>query len=338
MASEFVHLRRLSSPRMDINWPSEGVSVVIPTRNRVGFLLRALRSVFAQHEPVLEIIVVDEASTDGTAATLAAIDDPRIRVIRHAVPHGVSGARNAGVAAARGRWVAFLDDDDVWMPETLAAHRRRLAQIPEARWAFGDALVLDEHLRPITDQTSPPHPFPGLLATNTVPGGGSGVIADRELVLELGGFDARLRILADWDMWIRLADSAPAAISPLYVVGYTLHRKSMTSQLHGLADELEVIAQRHSALRERWGVSLDTEVWDEWRAFVSSRGGARWAPTRTLARLGMRQGRPSLLRRAAINLVWPGSVWQFDKRHGRALLARPQVVTALDSMANALHP
>ena len=96
------------------------VSIVIPTRNRARLLRQALRSARGQTWRDREIIVVDEASDDDTPAMLSR-DFPDVRVIRHAAPRGPAGARNAGVAAARGDWVFFWDDDDLMHPGHLAA-------------------------------------------------------------------------------------------------------------------------------------------------------------------------------------------------------------------------
>jgi glycosyltransferase involved in cell wall biosynthesis len=96
------------------------VSIIIPTRNRAHLLGQALRSARDQTWRDREIIVIDEASDDNTQAMLAR-DFPDIRVVRHAAPRGPSGARNAGVAAARGDWTFFWDDDDLMHPGHLAA-------------------------------------------------------------------------------------------------------------------------------------------------------------------------------------------------------------------------
>src|SRR3954469_4879731 len=96
------------------------VSVVVPTRNRSRLLAATLRSVLRQRAVDLEVIVVDEGSTDDTGAVIAGLRDPRIRIVRHDVPRGVSRARNRGAEEARGDWVAFVDDDDLWAPDKLA--------------------------------------------------------------------------------------------------------------------------------------------------------------------------------------------------------------------------
>jgi glycosyltransferase involved in cell wall biosynthesis len=113
------------------------VSVVIPTYNRAHTVLEAVRSVLSQRFRDLEVIVVDDGSTDDTAARLAAVPDPRLRVImgRHA---GVSAARNLGVSKASGTLISFLDSDDLWRPDKLAAEVAFLARHPEVHAVFTD--------------------------------------------------------------------------------------------------------------------------------------------------------------------------------------------------------
>src|SRR6185295_11882921 len=88
------------------------VSIVVPTYNRAKLLARALGSALRQTHRELEVVVVDDGSTDETAAVLGAIDDPRLRVVRHAVNRGVTAARNTGLDHARGEWIGMLDSDD----------------------------------------------------------------------------------------------------------------------------------------------------------------------------------------------------------------------------------
>jgi glycosyltransferase involved in cell wall biosynthesis len=96
------------------------ISVVIPTYDRRALLMEAVESVRAQTFAGWELLVADDGSTDGSADAVEALHDPRIRVLR--LPHAgqAAAARNAGVRAARGEWVAFLDSDDVWAPHKLA--------------------------------------------------------------------------------------------------------------------------------------------------------------------------------------------------------------------------
>jgi len=95
------------------------ISVVIPTFNRADLTGRAIESVLRQTYTAFEILVADDASTDDTGKVVAAFQDPRIRYLKSKINAGASSARNRGIAAARGAFVAFLDSDDVWMPNKL---------------------------------------------------------------------------------------------------------------------------------------------------------------------------------------------------------------------------
>lgn len=105
------------------------VSVVVTTFNRSKLVRRAIDSVLHQTWQWLELIVVDDFSTDGTAALLSEIHDPRLRTIRHEQNLGLGDARNSGIREARGKYVAFLDDDDEWLPGKLAAQVEALESV-----------------------------------------------------------------------------------------------------------------------------------------------------------------------------------------------------------------
>ena len=116
------------------------VSVIIPTRNRSKLLELSLRSVLWQRSVDFETIVVDDGSTDDTPRMLRSLGD-RIRVFRHERSQGVSAARNRGIAEARGEWVAFLDDDDLWAPDKLELQLQALRR-DDRRWAYAGAVEI----------------------------------------------------------------------------------------------------------------------------------------------------------------------------------------------------
>ena len=95
------------------------VSAVIPTCNRPNLVVRAVKTALSQTYPNMEVIVVVDGPDDSTSQALGAIADPRIQIITLPQRLGGSGARNAGVQAAKGEWIAFLDDDDEWMPSKI---------------------------------------------------------------------------------------------------------------------------------------------------------------------------------------------------------------------------
>ena len=112
------------------------VSVVIPTFNRPEMLIRAVTSVLSQTEPDLEVVVVDDASTYDTRATVESIGDDRITYYRNATNQGGAAARNTGVVRARAPYVGFLDDDDVWLPEKLQHQLALLRRVNLPPWVF----------------------------------------------------------------------------------------------------------------------------------------------------------------------------------------------------------
>jgi glycosyltransferase involved in cell wall biosynthesis len=286
------------------------VSVVIPTRNRRALLGRSLASALGQQGVRLEVVVVDEASGDGTAAYLGSLSDRRICVVRNEAPVGVSRARNAGLAVARGPWVAFLDDDDLWAPDRVRAQLDELAGRPDAGWSCTASVVVDSALRILGAQHPPPQEsLPGrILRYNAVPGGASGVLARTELVRDLGGFDSQLRILADWDLWIRLVLRSPLATVDRPLVAYVLHGSNMTSAPTGFADELERIRTAYASERSRYGVELNEAGWSEWFAELERRAGKRLRPGLGLARRAVSERRPELALKGISMALRPGWV------------------------------
>jgi glycosyltransferase involved in cell wall biosynthesis len=208
---------------------SPEVSIVIPTRNRWPILsTHALPSALAQERVDVEIIVVDDASDDGTATGLAGLRDPRITIMRNEIPRRLPAARNVGAAVASGEWLAFLDDDDLWSPSKLRA-QLDAAALTDASWVYARCVVVDAQKRPIEL-----HPFPEpadlpvlLLGGNHVPGGGSNVIVRAEAFHSVGEFDEELRYFEDWDLWLRLVERELPAACPDIVVARVEHGQNM---------------------------------------------------------------------------------------------------------------
>lgn len=286
------------------------VSVVVPTRNRMGLLARALASVAAQVEVEVEAVVVDDGSDDGTAAFVRSLTTPRVQLLHNEAPVGVARARNQGLVVATSPWVAFLDDDDLWAPERLSGQLDALERAPAAGWAASGAVVVDDALRVIGAQRPPRDGVlpAGILAYNCIPGGASGVLARTALVREAGGFDPALRILADWDLWTRLALAAPLATVWRPHVAYVLHGANMTARPRGFDDELGLVRSKHAQARSDAGVDLDEDAWARWFAEVARRGGARLGPAATYARLAVRRRRPWLALKGLSVAIRPGWV------------------------------
>jgi GT2 family glycosyltransferase len=217
------------------------VSVVVPTHDRAGLLPRALASVRRQTFTDHEIIVVDDGSTDDTERVLRDLGVPlRYLRQRHA---GVSAARNRGVAAARGEWIAFLDSDDEWLPEKLA---RQMAFIAarggvdacqtEEIWMRNGVRVNPglRHRKPSGDIF-----LPSLARCLVSP---SAVVIRRTLLDAAGGFDEGLPACEDYDLWLRVAVGAPVHLVPeLLTIRYAGHAGQLSRRHWGM-DRFRVAA------------------------------------------------------------------------------------------------
>jgi glycosyltransferase involved in cell wall biosynthesis len=180
------------------------VSVIIPTYNRAALVREAVASVKAQTYRDFEIVVVDDASTDATVEALAAWRD--VRVLRQARRRGVAAARNLGAAAARGQWLAFLDSDDLWLPEKLARQMTYLADRPGLSLCQTDEIWVRQGVKvnkPAAHRKVAGRIFAASLERCMI--SPSAVILRRRLFEAHGGFDEDLPAAEDYDLWLRLS-------------------------------------------------------------------------------------------------------------------------------------
>ena len=179
------------------------VSVIIPTYNRADLVRQAVASVKAQTYRDFEIVVVDDGGTDGTYEVLSA--GPELRVLRHPHRRGVAAARNLGVAAARGEWLAFLDSDDLWLPDKLARQILLLEGQPELLICQTDETWVRRGVRvnkPAAHRKVAGQIFlPSLARCMISP---SAVMLHRRLLQDHGAFDETLPAAEDYDLWLRL--------------------------------------------------------------------------------------------------------------------------------------
>jgi glycosyltransferase involved in cell wall biosynthesis len=198
------------------------VSVVIPARNAAKTLERAVSSVLAQDYRPIEVIVVDDASSDETAAVAASFPGGVVRLIRQPVPLGAAGARNAGIATARGEIIAFQDADDEWLPGKLTAQVAMLtSEASPVFVACGCSLIAANgyDVGPLYNGRTPQagsRAWPGLLACNTI--ATPSVVVWRDTLLAVGGFDTALPVGEDQDLWIRLAMKGSLGYLPAALV------------------------------------------------------------------------------------------------------------------------
>lgn len=186
------------------------ISAIVPSYNHEHYVGKAVASVLAQRVEGLELIAIDDASTDGTRAILESFrGDPRVRLEAHARNRGISSTFNRGLELARGEFVAYLGSDDYWLPGHLAG-AIRLLEDRDAALVYGRARVVDQLDRDVTSR----FPFFGsceegrafealMTRSNFIPF--VSVVMRREAALAAGGFDESLVTLQDYDLWIRLA-------------------------------------------------------------------------------------------------------------------------------------
>ncbi|MEQ1438042.1 glycosyltransferase family 2 protein [Fontimonas sp. SYSU GA230001] len=189
------------------------VSVVLPTYNRLRTLPRAVASVLDQDEVDLELIVVDDAGNDGSERWLAelAAREPRVRVLRHERNGGVSRARNTGIAAARGDFIAFQDSDDEWLPGRMRALMDCLTRQPPSVGAVAGGLVRHKRrglqvcrwVAPRSDGGPQPVDFDAIARACFAHC--QAMLFRRAALADIGGFDATIQAGEDWDLCLRLA-------------------------------------------------------------------------------------------------------------------------------------
>lgn len=211
--------------------PSVPVSVVVPAHNAADTLKTALGSVLAQTAGPAEIIVADDASNDATAAVARSM--PGVAVVSLNSRRGAAAARNAGIAAASSPWIAFLDADDEWLPQKLERQFALAANSPEASLVFcasdefaPDGTHLGDTFRGGAVTTGR-DAWKALLKTNFV--ATPTVMAPRDMLLRLGGFDESLTVGEDQDMWVRLALAGSLAYVPTSLVRVHVRAQSLST-------------------------------------------------------------------------------------------------------------
>jgi glycosyltransferase involved in cell wall biosynthesis len=204
------------------------VSVVIPAYNAARFIEAAVDSVLAQSFQDIEVLVVDDGSTDETEALVSRYGS-KIRYLRQN-NGGVAAARNRGIEESDGRYVAFLDSDDAWLPKKLEHQITALERARECRACYSAIAVCTESLIPLTIQRSwrRGSALQDLLLLGNVIGSPSSVLCDRRLFSAIGSFDPNLSQCADWDMWVRMATVTEFVYLDEPLVTYRQHGSNMS--------------------------------------------------------------------------------------------------------------
>jgi len=208
------------------------VSVIILTRNRPQYLVKAIQSVLDQTFTDFEIIIVDDASTDETPEVINSFQDRRIVSIRHDVNKGESASRNAGVKMAKGEFIAFLDDDDQWLPQKLEL---QVGMLQKGNGKLGGVYTgfykWDIEREQIIGKRVPEKRgdiADDMFVQNWV-GTPSTVVVKKKCLKDVGEFDETLVFGPDYDMWIRIAQKYEFDYIAAPLVKYGIHSQQMTT-------------------------------------------------------------------------------------------------------------
>ncbi|MEZ4714382.1 MAG: glycosyltransferase family A protein [Caldilineaceae bacterium] len=245
------------------------ISVIIPTYNQADYLAAALHSVLAQTYRDYEIVIVDDGSTDETphvVRSFVAVRPRQISYMRQA-NRGLAVARNAGIRAAKGHWVALLDSDDIWLPDFLETMLQILQDGPETDVGYCGVQFMDAHgvdLPQVSHQTVPPHHlYAALLRANfLIP---STIVLRRMAVLGAGYFDPAFRRLQDWELWWRMLQLGYNFVGTEEIlVRYRVHDASLSADaLGGQRAMLDMVEKHFGHAEER----APDWPWDKVRAY-----------------------------------------------------------------------
>ncbi len=198
----------------------------------------AVESVFSQTFSDWELIVADDGSFGEARRYLREVSDPRVTVLWLGHSGNPARVRNAGIARARGEYLAFLDSDDVWAPRKLEKQMIVLGDHPDFGWCYTHSDWINETGDP---ETPPPPRYPGegwilepLLRDPQVQIGMPGLVARRKLVLDAGGFDEQQRFAEDLDLFLRLAIRSQVVVVPEILYSIRLHRGHYSDDSVGL--------------------------------------------------------------------------------------------------------
>ena len=264
------------------------VSVVIASYNMGRYLGEALDSVLAQDYRPLEVIVVDDGSTDDTASVLARYEGHEaLQVVRQANA-GQTSAKNRGLAEAVGQYVAFCDADNVWMPGKLTRQVGLIEAQDQVAVVYGDVALIDgagnllptPAVKRYSGRITRPLLFDNFVTFNTT-------LVRRAAVVEFGGFDPALRMAIDYDLWLRLSTKYEFRYVPETFVKYRVWDGQMSRDLEGRFENAFAMMERFFAAhpeavskrdrREAWAHSLVSRA--RWRD-RDGRRGAAWSDVR----------------------------------------------------------
>lgn len=241
------------------------ISAVVPTYNNACYIGDAINSILVQSHSVDEIIIVDDGSTDNTEVIVDVIAKKNANKIIYIkqVNQGPSSARNRGIEAANGDWLAFLDADDIWTPDKIALQVEALEREPQLKLIAADMCEINQQGKLLVESVQAKHqllekfqalagkPVPNalnaLLTKNFIPTGT--VLVKRAIVITAGGFNTHIRFGEDLELWAKIAADHPITCLPEVMMSRRQHGNNATQST---ARMLEGLVEVMRSLK-RWG-------------------------------------------------------------------------------------
>jgi glycosyltransferase involved in cell wall biosynthesis len=234
------------------------LSIIIPAYNVEKFIIPAIHSALNQTFEDIEVIVVDDGSTDSTAQQIQSIQDDRLKCIRQA-NGGLSAARNSGIRAARGNYIGLLDGDDIWFPEKAKIHLNVMEADASIGLTYSHSAYMNE-AGEFTGQllvSTIDEPTIVNMITRNLVGNGSSLILRKECVHQAGLFDESLRSVEDIEMWVRILGKTnfKFRLIPEVLTGYRVRTQSLTSNFDKFMIECHKYVQKIKIyFPENWDV------------------------------------------------------------------------------------
>lgn len=208
------------------------VTVIIPTFNRAQLLTEAIDSVLGQAWQDFELLIVDDGSTDNTRQVVATIADPRIQYI-HQSNQGISRAMNTGLFQARGKYIARLDSDDLWLPCMLQSLTHALETNPDHGLAYAKAQSMDASGQLLDEIRGLPLWYPDDAFASMLYGDVTcnvAIVVRSDCVAKAGGLDPSFTVHEDWDLWVRVARNCPFYFVDKIVALHRYHPHNITGK------------------------------------------------------------------------------------------------------------
>lgn len=215
--------------------------MILPCYNGENFIREAIESVLCQTYEDFEVIVIDDGSTDNTRTVASSFEDRRIRYF-YKKNEGVSTSRNYGIKLAKGRYIAFIDYDDLWLPEKLELQLQEIEKQQDVYLVYSWFYIIDSKGK-IIDKIKVQgfrNFLQELLLVGNIIGSPSGMLIKKEVFENIGGFDSYLSTSADWDLWIRIAYRYKLSGVNKFLFKYRIHDTNM---------HCDIITQEHDTKR-----------------------------------------------------------------------------------------